>query len=132
MGGIKDIIIDLCLMYSPKLGKMHSTQEMIQKSLDVKVAHASEEKEAISNIDEHQDYRKDDNLFVDAAQYVQDMVVAGYQKLKTKVKEVYGKIKKVVSKQESPDKDAKIRILDWYFGLPRKGDPRRQEYLALL
>ncbi|MBW2982149.1 hypothetical protein KY343_04690 [Candidatus Woesearchaeota archaeon] len=28
-------------------------------------------------------------------------------------------------------KSMKAKFLDWYFGLPKKGDPRRKEYLAI-
>ena len=66
----------------------------------------------------------DDNVSDANSQYIPK---SGEYLLQTKTYKTTGR-----NNSQDYIKSLKVKFLDWHHGLPKKGDPRRKEYLAVL
>lgn len=149
MGGIRDIILELCSkVYSPNNIEKTKTDALPEFGNDgvefriskleiprIKEGRGTSFSYEIQKSNQGNYQESKNSWFSDYLAKYKEKIASGYQILQTKTRETYKKVKKKIfngAPARDYIKNAKIKILDWCFVLPKEGDPKRDIYIALL
>ncbi len=122
---LRDLIVDLCLVYQPRQETEHVQEVAIDNNtLDTKIQ-AEDAIETIAHEAEPEPARPN-NPVLAAFDYFHEFISSSYQKIRASVKKAYSDVKNSFA-QDKPDpvKAVTIKQMRWYGLLPMNNDLRK-------